>query len=326
MPVGGGQHIQLQQQLGPLGLVPDLKTPRPEDVGAVVAVVVPVDRPVTVKVLQDPPLAALSERGLALADTQGQLLGTQQVTRLARGAKRGHQCLTGMHVGVLPAIVRQAPLRRGLIGIQPRRWLPEMAFSRVKRFGQPLPCFAQARFTGARIRQHDKRHAVAMPCGVQHCRPPLVPVDQPCIPTGGGVEKCGAQEPHCMRHALAVGLIASQLPQQGMGDHEPRGADQVTRALVIDRAIVQKKSGTCHRTGRWPRGHKTPWSGGCGHARSRANENRAAMRSWAGLSPSKRQRALSRAKASLQFQTTPVNGCVRTAQIRCRAGVPASPP
>ncbi|MNT50738.1 hypothetical protein D3C72_1876700 [compost metagenome] len=60
VPVGGQQGIKLQQQLGPFGLVADLVAPGAEDVAAVVAVVVPVHRPVGMEVLPHP---ALGRRG-----------------------------------------------------------------------------------------------------------------------------------------------------------------------------------------------------------------------------------------------------------------------
>jgi hypothetical protein len=65
MPGGRRMRVELQQQLGPFGVVAGLVAPGTVDVGLVVQVVFPIDRPVLVVVLPD---QVLAERRLAAGD------------------------------------------------------------------------------------------------------------------------------------------------------------------------------------------------------------------------------------------------------------------
>ena len=104
----GQSSFQLQQQLGPFGEVADLVAPGAEDVGVVVPVVVPVDRPVAAIVLPD---EAAGQRGLALGDVLGERDGARQEGFVAGGFMRREHRLATVHVGILAAVAADLPVR-----------------------------------------------------------------------------------------------------------------------------------------------------------------------------------------------------------------------
>src|SRR6266446_392710 len=105
-----------QQQLGPLGKVPRLVTPGAKDVALVVAVVVPVDRPVFSIMLPDQPAG---QCGLALSDVASKQRGALQIAYLPSRLEGREQRFAGVHIGVLPTVRRKlAPIGARLVGVE----------------------------------------------------------------------------------------------------------------------------------------------------------------------------------------------------------------
>lgn len=120
---GNQRALQLQQQLGPLGQVPGLEAPGPEDVALVAAVVVPVDRPVFAVVLPD---QSAGQRRLPARDRLRQRERAIEVARVLRGLEGRKHRFAGVHVGVLAAVRTHVPVGAGFVGIERVPRLPEM--------------------------------------------------------------------------------------------------------------------------------------------------------------------------------------------------------
>src|SRR5450830_1339610 len=131
-----GMALQDQQQLGPFGHVAGLIAPGPEHVGVVVAVVVPVDTPISVIMLPDP---AISQRCLAYRDVARQLFSALQIARLAAGFEGCQQGFATMHVGILATIGRYFAGRCCFICIQAVLLRPEQLFHQCERGSDKRP-------------------------------------------------------------------------------------------------------------------------------------------------------------------------------------------
>ena len=124
--------VEDQQQLRPFGLVPGLEAPGAEQVFRIVAVVVPVDRSSRGRSVPTPgrrpsrPGAASCCRRAAARDRDS--------ARRAGRFECGEQRLAQVHVGVLAAIVAEAPVGIGFVAIQPGGGVPEARFEQRARF------------------------------------------------------------------------------------------------------------------------------------------------------------------------------------------------
>ena len=237
-PVGRGAAeaaLQHQQQLGPLGEVAGLEAPGPEDVGLVVAVVVPVGRPVGAVVLPD---QAAGERRLALGDGSRQRQRTGQVASLAGGGVRGQHRFAGVHVGVLAAVGADLPVGRGLIGVEAVGRLPEAALHQLERGGDAFACARHAGLGRVRVGQQHEGQAVAVVGAVGDGCAAVVPVQHPGV---AALRLCVrlVHEGQCVRHVAHRG--AEPAPGQRVVEDEARAADEVACAAVVDRAVVLEK-------------------------------------------------------------------------------------
>src|SRR5207237_8632089 len=98
---------------GPLGEMAGLKAPRPEDVGPVVLVVLPIHRPIGMVMLPDETLRQVC---LAHGDVPRQGLCPLEVTTLAGRIVGSEHRLAAVHVRVLSPVRREpSPVCAGFV-------------------------------------------------------------------------------------------------------------------------------------------------------------------------------------------------------------------
>ena len=238
MPVGRMERVELQQQLGPFRMVAGLIAPGAVDVGFVVPVVIPIHRPVGAVMLPD---HVPGQRRLTAGNGVRQRFGAVEVARFACRRERGEHRFAGVHVGVLPAIRRKRPVRRGFVGVEAGLRLPEVFFGQPEGFGEPAFGFADAAHRRMGVGQHDEGHAIAMARGVEHARPAVAPVDQPGIAAARRVAESRAQKIECVLQPLLISRLAGRPVKHGMGDDEARGIDQMAGMRVEHRTVVEIK-------------------------------------------------------------------------------------
>ena len=167
-PRGRPVALEDQEELGPLRQVTGLVSPGPEDVRAVVAVVLPVDGPVGVVVLPD---EVARERRLPHRDVAGEGLGAIEEARVPRRLPGGEHGLAGVHVGVLSPIgIEDRPVGARLVGVQPGARLPEPVVEQRDRLVEMGARLHHAGHERMGVRQDDEREAVAVIGGVDRRR------------------------------------------------------------------------------------------------------------------------------------------------------------
>ena len=254
-PLAGGQPaFQLQQQLGPFGQVTGLEAPGAEDVAAVVAVVVPVGRPVALPVLPDQRTVGRLRRGLrgqALRDRGRQRQRALQVLGVLRGVPRGQAGLAGVHVGVLAAVGRERlPVGRGLVGVQAVRGLPEARLHQREAGLQTGTGLLDAGHQRVRMRQQHEGLAVGVVRAVDHPRAGArcaagravrIVLDHPGV-AALGLGMRLVQEAQAVAHRLQPLRPALQVaPGHRVVEDEAGAADEVAGAPVVDRAVVAEE-------------------------------------------------------------------------------------
>ena len=238
MQRGGAVHPALlrpvavgrQQQLGPLGLVPGLEAPGLEDVARVVAVVVPVDRPVLAVVL---PHQAAGGVGELEGEALDQRLGAVEVALLPGGLVGGQAGLALVHVGVLAAVGDELARWRDLVCVGPVGRPPEGGVHAVVGFGHPRGVHQPHARRVAAGQQHE---GLAVGHRARVVQAPAVqrPAVQPVGPAEG--LEVGERVPRPLEKGRAAGVPVRHRPVED----EARGADEVARAPVVDRAVVEE--------------------------------------------------------------------------------------
>ena len=231
VPRLGRVAFQDQQQLGPFGLVAGLETPRLEDVAAVVEVVIPVHRPVGAVML---PHQSAGQRGLAIDHVLGQQFRPCQVARLAGGRIGGQPRLAGVHVGVLPAVVAEVPVRIRLVGVEAVVGVPEPLFHQLPGFVEPVLGLGDAGMERLGVGQRHERQAIAMLAGVgDHAIAQL-----PRIAAGLRVAMRLPKVIQAVLQRLLVRRVAERLPRHGVVVDEARAAYEMPPAAIVDAAVV----------------------------------------------------------------------------------------
>ncbi|CAM2147777.1 hypothetical protein PT2222_10287 [Paraburkholderia tropica] len=224
-----------QQQLGPLGLVARLETPRAEDVRAVFLVVVPVDRPVGVKVLPDQPLR---EPRLTQRDVRRDALGAVEIDQMAGRLVGREQRLGGVHVGVLAAIAGDLPVGARFVGIEARRAVPEAMFHQLEGGGDHRLRFFDAGHRGVRVSEQHEGEAVAVARGVERALLAVAPVDLPVVALELRVPMHFAQELQAVARVVEMLRLAGFAVRHRVVEHVAAAAHEMARMRVVDRAVV----------------------------------------------------------------------------------------
>ncbi len=142
-----------------------------------------------------------------------------------------------MHVGVLAAVGRNAPVGRGFVGIEMVPRLPEVPLHQAPGVLQPFARVAHAGHQRMRVRQQHKGQAIAVLGAVLHGGVARVPVDLPRV-AAPGLRMRTLQESQAMPHRIEVCRMAESAVCVRVVEHEARAAYQVARAAVVDRAVV----------------------------------------------------------------------------------------
>ena len=224
--------FQLQQQLGPFGQMAGLEPPRAKNIAFVMAVVIPVGRPVGVVVLPD---QTIGQRCLAAGDGMSQGQRAVEIALFAGGGVRSQHRLAGVHVRVLAAVGAELPIGRGFVGVERVGRLPKAAFHQLESLGDAFARARHASLGGMGMSQQHEGQAVAVVAAVLHGGAAVVPVDLP----GVALLRLGMHLAHKGQGMGHIGhRFAEPAPGQRLVEDEARAADEVAGAAVVDAAVV----------------------------------------------------------------------------------------
>ena len=220
--------------------MPRLVAPGPEDVGHVVAVVVPIDAPVGRVVLPDHDAFGLCRQ--FLIHGRCHLHGAVDVARFTGRCIGGKTGFHGVHVSVLPAIRRQRPVGARLIGVESEIGLPETVLHQFEGLFQPVLRLGNPRLQRVRVGQQHKGEAVAMIGRVEYARLAVFPMQQPGVTAGDRVAMHVTQKVDRPARIIQIGRCVRKMPCR----HRPqkdvaRTAHQMACVCIEYRAIVLEK-------------------------------------------------------------------------------------